>query len=355
MANTVTYGFYDLQSVFSQRVTDSMIPTINTAIDRTIAEHNRQSNALFNLLVRQTTQYKLRYRTPGSETLQPGDENGRYLPTQGGSTYDVAFPLQFAGTAWGANRTARIKMTVEEVNNILAQKLLADIRWRRNHILATLFASASWEFTDKEHGALTIMPVANGDSQVYAIQAGTDSGATDDHLYKQAAAIADATNPFPTIYDELMEHPENGGEPIAFISSSLRATTEALATFKEYGDPDITVGIGNDRLTGRLGVSVPGTVIGKADKVWIVEWKSLPAGYGFAVTSGGEPVIGARQQPEPELQGFQRIGSRQEVPFTEDQYERQEGYGIWNRVGAVPFRIGNASYAVPTGYSVPMP
>lgn len=352
----VLYGFYDLQSVFSQRVTNDLVPDINAAIDRSIAEHNRQQTSLFSLIARQTTDFKLRYRTPGAETLQPGDENGRYLPTQGGQAYDVAFPLQFAGTAWGANRTARAKMTVQDVNNIMAQKLTADIRWRRNHMLAALFANAAWTWADKEHGDLSVKPLANGDSQVYSIMAGTDAGATDNHLLAQSAGIADASNPFPTIYDELLEHPENGGDVIAFISSSQRTGVEGLATFKEYGDPDITPGIGNDRLTAELGVRVPGTVIGKADKVWIVEWKSLPSGYGFAVTSGGEPVLGARQQPEAELQGFQRIGTRSDVPFNEDQYERQEGFGVWNRVGAVVFYTGTSgSYAVPTGYGSPMP
>lgn len=356
MANQVLYGFYDLKSVFSNQVTTDLVPEINAAIDRSIAEHNRQSAALFGLIARETTDFKLRYNTPGAETLQPGDENGRYLPTQGGASYDVAFPLQFGGTAWGANRTARAKMTVQQVNNITAQKLTADIRWRRNHILAAIFANAAYTFTDVQHGALSVQPLANGDSQIYSMMAGTDAGGTDNHLLAQAANIADASNPLPTIYDELLEHPENGGEVIAFISSSQRAGVEGLATFKEAGDPDITVGIGNDRLTGALGVNVPGTVIGKADKVWIAEWKSLPSGYGFAVTSGGEPVLGARQQPEAELQGFQRIGSRSDVPFNEDQYERQEGFGVWNRVGAVAFYTGTSgTYAVPTGYAVPMP
>lgn len=44
-ANTVTYGFYDLKSVFDSQVTSSLIPQINQAVDRTLAEHNRQSAA----------------------------------------------------------------------------------------------------------------------------------------------------------------------------------------------------------------------------------------------------------------------------------------------------------------------
>lgn len=356
MANNVTYGFYDLQSVFNQQVTGDLIPEINAAIDRTLAEHNRQSAALFNLIARQTTDYKLRYNTPGAETLQPGDENGRYLPTQGGSSYDVAFPLQFAGTAFGANRTALAKMTVQQVNNVLAQKLVGDIRWRRNHIIGSVFAASSWTFTDKQHGALTIQPLANGDSTVYSIMSGTDAGATDNHLYAQAGDFDDATNPLPNIREELLEHPENDGEVVAFVASDQADGIQGLAGFKEYLDPDITTGSGTDALTGRLGVPVPGTVIGKSDKVWIVEWKSLPSGYGFAVTTGGEPVLGARQQPEAELQGFQRIGRNSMTPFNEDQYERQEGYGVWNRVGAVAFYTGtSATYAVPTNYSTPMP
>lgn len=354
MANVVLYGFLDLQSVFAQRVTDDMIPVVNAAVDRSIAEHNRQMNALINLFVTRTTRFQERYTTPGNETLQPGDENGRYLPTKGGGSYDVAYPLQFAGTAWGANRTARLKMTVEEVNNQLAAKMNADKRWVRNHILAALLADATWTFTDKEHGALTIQPLANGDGTLFSMLSGSDAGADDSHLLGQAGAIANDANPYPTIYDELMEHPENGGEVIAFIPNGLRATTEALTNFKEAIDPDITPGLSSDRLTGSLGVPVPGVVLGKVDRVWVVEWKVLPASRIVAVTTDGERPVAMREQPEPELQGFQRIGTRSDVPYSEDQYERQAGFGIRNRVGAVVMEIGDASYDTPTGWASPL-
>jgi hypothetical protein len=62
-----------------------------------------------------------------------------------------------------------------------------------------------------------------------------------------------------------------------------------------------------------------------------------------------------RQHPEAQLQGFSQVATREDYPFWEAQYVRWAGFGSWNRVGAAVMRIGNASYAIPSNYSSPMP
>jgi hypothetical protein len=171
----------------------------------------------------------------------------------------------------------------------------------------------------------------------------------------QAAGIADATNPYPTIYDTLIDRTENRGQVVALIPTNLVATTEALATFYPATDPNIRDGANTATLVGNLGQQVPGVVRGYVDGVWIVEWRSLPDSYIIATTTDGEKPLAMREEPEAELQGFKQVAQRLNHPFEETHWERIAGFGAWNRVGAVVYRVGNASYAIPTNYTSPMP
>ena len=355
MANQVLYGFYNLNELASERITASNVQIVSDAIDATVAEHNRQMAAINSLFVQPTTQYKVRYQTAQSARLQPLDDNGRARPIIPVGNYDLAFPIQVAGTAWGANRVAQVKMTVGEVQRITSTMLDGDMRWMRDHILAALFNNVNYTFTDPLYGSLTVMPLANGDTTTYMLTSGSDSGSTDSAFNAQAAGIADVTNPFPTIYNELVEHPENAGEVISFVPTNLMASISALATYREVVDPNIQLGANTARLIGSLNTPIPGILRGYADKNWIVEWRSLPDNYIVSVTTNGEKPIAQREEPEPELQGFKKVADRNDHPFFEAQWERRAGFGAWNRVGAFVTRIGNASYAIPTNYTTPMP
>jgi hypothetical protein len=350
------YGFHNLNDVQNARITGSLIEAVNDAITAASDEHNRTINALTGLFAEETTDYTMRFAQGGNTRLQPLDEHGRALPVKPSGYYDTAYPIQMAGSAWGATYVTRAKMTVRDAERATAMMLDADARWMRDHILAALFADASYTFTDDLYGSLTVQGIANNDSVTYTTINGADSGATDDHTLAQAAAIADATNPFPTIYDELDEHPENSGPYIAFIGNGLRATTEALATFHESPDANLQRGANDDVLVGDLGIDVPGRVLGYEESgMWVVEWRGMPANYIIGVAAGGAKPLRMRQDMEAELQGFKRVAQRDDHPFYESQWMRRAGFGAWNRVGAVAYRVSNGTYAVPTGYSLPMP
>ncbi len=358
MPNQVQYGFLNLQNVFAETVDDANVQSVSTAITASAEEHNRQITTLMSLFSEPTTDFKVNFRTPTVARLQPLDANGRALPVKPAGNYDVAFPLYDAGIAWGANYKARIKMTVAQANEATAMLLGADRRWMRDHVLAALFydgaAGGGWTFTDPEHGALKVLGMADADTTKFLIQTGTDNGATDDHYLAQAAAIADAANPFPIIYLELTEHPENSGDVVVMIPTNLKAAVIALTNFYPIADPNIREGTGTSTLAGTLGVATPGTVIGYVDGCWIVEWRSLPDNYMVATMTGGERALRMRQEPESQLQGFKMVAQRDNHPFYESQWLRTAGFGAWNRVGAVVYRIGNAAYAAPANFSSPM-
>jgi hypothetical protein len=345
----------NLKDVFSERITTQNVEEVNSAIMASVDEHNRQLEAVMSLFVSPTTFHQKRYKQTSGARLQPLDADGRALPVKPSGYYDVAFPIHDAGTAWGANFKTLAKMTVADAARITGQMLTADKVWMRDQMLSALFASATYTHTDPEFGALTIQPLANGDAVTYARNSSV-TAAIDTHQLATASAIADATDPFPTIFDELSEHPENPGDVVVLIPSNLKATTIALAGFSSAVDPNLRDGADTRVLTGNLGVSLPGPLLGYHDaKVWIAEWKALPDNYAIATTTGAESALGMRQEPEPELQGFFQAAERNNHPFYERQWVRYAGFGANNRVGALVYRFGNGTYAVPTGYTPPIP
>lgn len=353
MANQILYGFHNLQDLANERVTTVGVDVVNTAVENAVAEHNRQIDALTDFFVQRTQAFKTRFTSVTGAKLQPLDQNGRARPIKPGGYYDVGLPLEMGGTAWGYNYVTGEKLTVGEVARVTSTMLTADTRWMRDHILAALFDNDGWTFVDPEHGSLTVLPLANGDSQVYQMLSGGDIGTTSQHYLATASAIADVTNPYPAIYTNLIQHPENGGQVVAFISPTLSTATKALANFVDVADPNITPGSTTAQLSGTLGGSLPGQLLGYVDGVWIVEWRALPDDYLIATTTEGDRPIAMREDPEASLRGFKKVADRDDHPFYERQYLRRAGFGAWNRVGATVQRFGNGTYAIPTGFANP--
>ena len=360
MANQVVYGFHNLSDLFASRASEVGETVISEAITAALAEHNRQVNALMDIFVRPMDAgvFKTSFDSPFITRNQPLDEDGTPLPVKGAARYEVAFPIKMSGNAIGFNFVDWQKITVEEINRTVNSILMGDMRWVVDQIMAALYTNTTWDYWSRETAGLTIQPLANGDATTYQLVAGNDTVATDNHFLAQASAIADGTNPFPTIRAELEEHPENGGTgtvAVAFVPTGLMATVNALATFHAVADPNIRASANDATLVGDLGFTTPGRLRGYEDSgVWIVEYPRLPASYIPWVAVGGEKPLGQRQDPEQSLQGFVEIPPDKDMspfPYMRRSWIRRTGFGAWNRVGGGVTRIGNGSYAIPTGYA----
>lgn len=363
MANTQSYGLLQLIDLGelnpnqTAATADSELLTSGILVDA--AQHNADIDALTRLFAEPTNDYQLEVGQAGGGRSQPVDENGRAIPVKPLAPYTVAFPLQGSGTAMGYNYITGQRMTVRDMAKLMSTMYRGDFNWVADQILGRLLTNVDVTHRDiTGRGSLTIKPLANADATLY-YRSTTGTTATDTHYIAQAAAIADATNPFSTLKAELLEHPDNGGEIISFIPTASVATATALVEFNSATiDPDIQLGANTDRLVGSLNATLPpgATVLGKTDGgVWIVEWPRLPSNFIVSITTEGRRPLARRQFPEASLQGFKSVGQRDDFPYFEDQWQRWEGYGVLNRAGAVITRTGDASYAVPTGYTVPLP
>jgi hypothetical protein len=353
-ANAVAYGFVGLQHLFAERTATVGESTIYAAVQQSAAEYTRQVNAMLAGLAQRETRYKFRYYLAGSGTLQPLDEWGNPLPVRPAGYYDVALPIQGGGTAFGDNRITRALMTVEEANRRTLHAMSMDANWLKRHMMAALLDKTTWTYADPEQGDLVIQPLANGDTVTFQRMNG--SASTDNHYIAQAAAIADATNPYPVIYNELAEHPGNSGPYVAYIASNLRTTTEALALFEPVGDPDIVLGADSNRLVGQLDRGIGHEVLGKVGKLWVIEWQDLPDNYIIGHARGTAPILGMREYPAAALQGLFTENHSPDGNLMEARFLRYAGFGVLNRVGAVAYFVsaGDTTYDNPTGYSAPL-
>lgn len=360
MPNTVAYGFYSLRDVMAERVNNVGIEVVRTAISQTLGEHSRQIDALMSMFVQRTTGSKARFKLPSSGTLQPLDEWGNPKPVQTSGYYELGFPIQGAGTAFGDNRVSRALMTVEQANDAVLDAQDKDTDWLRRHLLTALFDNVSWSYVDPDPniGTVTVKPLANADTDVYSMSSGTP--ATDDHYKATASAIADVTNPFPAIYDELNEHPNNVGDTVAFIPTNLRTAVATLAECNtNKPNPNVNYGNAENTLTtdGSRFLSVGHDVIGylEGSKMWTVEWKNLPSNYIIAMTTGNaNKLMKMREYPAAELQGFFAETHSPDGNLNIQRFLRYAGFGVFDRTGAVVQQIGNGTYQIPTGYDAPL-
>lgn len=355
MANSVAYGFIGLRHLFSERVTTIDVDVIRGAIRESTNLYNQQVNTLLAGWVERNTTHQERVVLPGSGTLQPLDEWGNPLPVAPSGFYDVGYPIQGGGTAWGTNRVSQSLITIEEANRNTLDAFQRDADWLRRHLLAAFLDNEAWTYDDKQHGSLTVRPLANNDIVTYN-RVGALGSLTDTHYLAQADGISEVNNPFPTIYDELIEHPSNVGPFVVYVPTNLKEDIRNLAEFVEVDDPDVIRGVNQDELatTGNVNILGPGDeILGKTERLWVVEWKFLPDNYMIAVATGSGPVVRMREYPAANIQGLFPEFDQGDGRFL-NKFIRYAGFGVRNRVSALVYQIGASSYSVPTGYDAPL-
>ena len=363
MANLLNYGFLSLADMYADRVNTVGIERVYDAVMESVAEYNRVVMAMESTMVERTTMVQEYIELPGGGTLQPLTPDGNPLPVVPSGRYTVGYPLHGAGTAWGTNRITREMLTVEEADRFTDDAFQKDADWRMRHLLAAILDESSWTFTDtygsgqgtKGLGSVSVLPLANGDAVTYMRRGGSNTA--DDHYLATASAIADNANPFPTIRAELVEHPTNTGPIVAYVSSSLIATTTALTEFVEVDDPDINYQENDNLPMAPASILGPGDeILGKlkSSNMWIVEWSRIPDGYIIAQSLGAGAFVKQRELAAPNLQGLFTEGFDVDGNHTGQRFLRWAGYGVSNRVAAVVQQIGNGTYQVPSGYDAPL-
>ncbi|MCB8923011.1 MAG: hypothetical protein H6662_15595 [Ardenticatenaceae bacterium] len=359
MTIEIAYGFVGMQHLFNKRVQEVGVNRVFDAITQSAAEHTQMINTMMEILVERTTVAQEEFELPGSGTLQPLDEVGIPRPTDTYGFYQVAYPIQGGGDAWGKNRVTSALMTVQEANRHTIEAQNKDADWLARHIIASVLTKDSWTFHDKVGAAgnkglgnITIMPLANGDVTEYPVTGKQPQ--TANHYTAQAVAIDNSNNPFPGFYSTLTRYPGSKNATIvAYIPENLQESVEALTDFREVEDADVRAGANRDELVGSIPVGLGDELLGKVGKVWVVLWKRLPDNYIF-VHARGRTILKMREYPTSTLQGLFTELHSPDGARMENRVIRYAGFGVSNRVAGLVHYVGNAAYQNPTDYTAPL-
>jgi hypothetical protein len=355
----VQFGFVDLEHLWDRPVADAGYPVVRDAINRTVAFYNNRFNRMSGSLAQTTVLAQERFLMPGAGSFQDIDEDSNPLPTIQYEGYDVGYPIRGGGDAMGTNRLSRAMMTVEDANDKTRAAQVMDRNFNINHMLAALLTKDSYTWLDRTRlgytgaGSLTIQPLANGDATTYiATQGGTI--ATDNHYLGQAAAIADAANPFPSIYNDLKEHLDSGDPDVdVYVPDNLTASIAALTNFVEVADPNIRLASDERQLTAQIPTNFGDLALGRVDRCNIILWGKLPSNYMLAVVRGNPPLA-MRQYPVGGFQGLFTEDNNVDGNHLETRFLRFCGYGVRNRTSALAYFIGSGTYANPANYTAPL-
>lgn len=358
------WGVHNLEDAARARVLEVGEQQVIDNITFRANLHDQELRALIQLFAFVTTDQTLGTKSASGGELQPLGEFGRARPSRGGLAKTVGFPIFRAGDAVAFSYEARIKMTVQYVEDRMNEIFMRDARTVRRWLLSALFTPAPYDYPDFD---------ARGNPmtlRVYGLANGTDGGLAagerftygfsdggdmeDTHYHAQAEPVAELTNPYPRIYEAITHHDANaGGEVVCFIHADQEAATRALEGFVKAQDSAVSGGDGLI-LTGALGVNVPGRIIGKMDNgPWIVVWSSIPSGYIVGVSTSPNKPLAMREHPEDVLRGFKVDAEREDFPYFERQMVRRAGFGGYSRIGAFVQRVGNGTYAAPAQYTAP--
>lgn len=353
MANAQTWGFMQLEDVYERRITEIESIRIDSAVYASAEAHTRDMDAMLMTMADVTTARDGAFELPTTGELQPGSEDGTPRPTQNYREITQGYPMWRGMDSFGLNREAYAKLTVREMDKLMVAVQAKDARWMIRRMLAAIFTNVSYTFKEKGRTDLTVRGLAvTGDGAIYMDDNGDLAAA--DHYTGQAAAIANATNPFTANETILRAHPSNTGVIIHYIPSGLVADTQALSSFYPYQPNDglVRFGDGVDLAAAEVSrfVGFGNDVIGVVGEGVIVLSRRLPAGYVVSVVEGTDKPLVMRQEPEAQLQGLQVASFEVSTTFRKWDFYRKAGFAVQNPIAMAVREIADASYDIPTNF-----
>lgn len=353
MANAQTWGFMQLEDVYDRRVADIETERIDTAVFESAMMFNRDMTAMMDTLAERKSVRDGSFDLPTAGEMQPLSEDGTPRPTQSYLTITQGYPMWRGGDSFGLNREAYAKLTVREMDKLMAGVLSKSARWNIRRMLAAIYTNVAYTFKEKGRTDLTVRPLATtADGAIYLDFNGELQ--TVEHYTGQAGTISNSANPYTANETILRSHPANTGTIVHYIPSGLVADTQALASFYPYRPNDGLVDFGDG-----VDVAAPDVarfigfgneILGVVGDGVIVLSRRLAADRVISLVDGAEKPLVMRQEPEAQLQGLQVVTVQVDSNFRKWDFYEKAGYAVQNPIAMAVREIGDASYDIPTNY-----
>ena len=327
------------------------------AVEVLVQRHTAELAAAAEIFIEEeTTDHSETYYLPAGGMLQEATRLTRPAAVKPTGSLSVAYDLRDGRDQMAWDDVSLAYMTLNQVQAQLRTVLIRDQNWTRHHILKHLLNKTNATFVDEIRGSLTVRRLANSDSTSYPPVIGSSSEADDNHYLVSgytAANISDTNNPFVTLRDEVEEH-FGAGDMVAFINNAQRAKVEALTNFVPVSDRYIQEGASTPTVAG-MPMGVPGSVLGRIDDMWVVEWRWIPANYIFALDTMQPAPLKKRVDLPTNIAGrgaLALVAEQEEFPLMSSFWRHREGYGVGNRLNGVAMELTtDGSYDTPAAYA----
>lgn len=310
---------------------------------------------------RQTEDYKERFLMPGTGYMAATGRENPAPAVQRSGYWDVAYPLWLFEDQLAGSDVDMAYMTVRELDSHLKTIAARNIATHRYAILHHLLDDQNQTWSDWLHGSLTLRALANGavDSVTYPPVIGSTTEATEDHYLELGATVAaiaaGATNPLPIIYDDLIHHfgYVTGNAPIiVFTTTAIVAKLAAISGWYPVPDNYITMGEDTGRVSG-YPTNFPGTLVGRMNGCWVVEWAWMPATYMLGVHMGvPRPLIKRVHPADTGLPSGLHLKHKDvNYPIQDAYYADHFGFAVGNRLNGVVMECADGgTYTIPTSF-----
>lgn len=345
------------------RIVDLNIVEVADAIRDVLAEYESQFAQATNLFVSETITHAQEHIDQTSiDEGQDVDRYGRTLETRVTGGYNVAYPWFRRGWAHGWDYEAYKYLTVADVAKVLTAQTRGNSKWRLRTLFRALFNNAQYAFKDQENKLdLTILPLANGDAQLYSpsqILGLNETSATADHYVVSgyvSSGMSGTNNPLEIIRAKFAaQFP--GTRIVAFINTAqLPDIRQKLPNFIDANYVDATVLSTEKQPINVPGINVPGTYVGVDGdtNVHVYTYDSAVVSTYILGLPMGQAPLKRRVPMVAELQGFKLEAEEDFYPLHRREFRDRQGYAPGNRLGAVVVQLkASGTYDTPALYSL---
>ena len=329
------------------------------AIQAYVARVNAEAAAAYGVFVQETTaNYKERFKLPGSGYMQEISPDQKPDAVKSYGSWDVAYPLRNYADAVNGSLVSRAYMTVAELEAQTIGIVNRSVNTMRRELLRAMLYKADEPFVDPLWGSLTIKGLATGsdDGILYPPVLGSMTEAVRQRYLGSGyvtASISDTNNPYKTIQDALVAdfgQQQGNSNIVVFINTAEKAKTIALTDFDPLNDRFVVPGANINQLSN-LPASLPGTIIGRTNGCWVVEWPFIPAVYMLGIHLDAPAPLKKRIDPvDTGLgDGLRLVAEDEEYPFKASFWQNRFGFGCGNRLNGFAMFLDNSStYTSPT-------
>lgn len=339
-----------LATQLNQTVAQLGMDAVFQGIEVALAAHNEIMRDMMALLTVPTQDRLRRYGANSTIDLIPVDETGIADAQKLNQGSNVGFPLNLFSVTLQWNRKYFQNATGAELAAQITGMMQGDARRLNYELKSTIFNPVNNNsYTDRYVDGVTLplkrLVNADGAPIPDSPQAVTFDPAVHTHYLGTASFVnADVV----ALLETVVEH-FNQGRPMIFINRAQEATIRGFSAFLQYPYdgavmPTTAAYAGGVTLDAN---NLYNRAIGTFDgaQVWVKPW--VPAGYVFCTLDGAPKPLALRTR-RADSGNLEAIFEDDEAPWHAKAWEREFGFGIWERVNGAVLDTAHSTYTAPT-------